>query len=428
MNALRALPLWILVLMLGAPTPVAAAEGPTSSTAFSEGVSAYRAGQYAIAVRQFQTAEDAGLRSAKLYFNLGLAHYRTRQLEKAQRAFAISSRDADYRGASLFQLALIARSQQRTEEALRLLAAAEAAEPVLASRVAIVRGRITGEPVALTRTQHYAYIGAGYDNNISLSDDRPESLKISSGFVEGLGQLTHRYDRFEGVLRGYLQHAFSADDFDVLAADAHGYLRYRMLGAEAGVGPAVGLLRFGGDSFSRQAGVRAYWLWSRTARGLRHRLVYEGDRVLADAPFESFDGHRHMLRYSLLAATYDLRYSFEWNDREGTAGVDSFASQSPVRHTFFAQRQLIRGARFEVLGGLQYRHTRYRENERFFDAQLNAVEARRSEHRYQARVTTRLAKTRVGHPTAEVRATFNEANLERFNYDRIELIAGLEWF
>lgn len=409
-------------------TPPVSHAAVRAEQAFSEGIAAYRAGRHAEAVRQFQAAERAGLRTGTLYFNLGLAYYQTNQLVDAQRAFSVSSRAPGFEGASRFQLALIAHRQNRTDDALRLLVSAERAQPDLAPRVAIARQRILGEPAAIKRTRYYAFLGGGYDSNISLSDDRPESLKISSSFAEGLGEISHRSDRLEGQLRGYVQHAFSNDDFDVLAAEAHGYLHFRSLGANTRVGPAAGLLRFGGESFSRQVGLRTEWVWGGRPSRLRHRLAYEGDRVIADTPFQGFDGQRHILRYSLIGERFDLRYQFEWNDREGTQGAETFSSQSPVRNTLLLTTRLLRADTFEVLGGLQYRNTRYRENERFFDDQQVLVEQRRTEDRYQARLTARFDAMRFGRPLAEVRATFNEANIDRFEYDRIEAVIGLEWF
>lgn len=420
------LALAVFSLMTVSPALAHAATG--GEQAFSNGVAAYRAGHHAEAVSQFQAAERAGLRTGNLYFNLGLAHYRLNQLAAAQRALALSARAPGFEGASLFQLGLIAHRQGRKDDALRLLASAEHAQPSLAPRVAVARQRISGEAAAIKRTRYYAFLGGGYDSNISLSDDRPESFKISSSFAEGLGEISHRSKRLEGLLRGYVQEAFSNHDFDVLAAEAHGYLHFRSLGANTRVGPAVGVLRFGGESFSRQVGLRSEWVWAARQGRPRHRLAYEGDRVMADAPFQGFDGQRHILRYGLSGQRYDLRYHFEWNDRDGTEGAETFSSQSPVRHTLLLTTQLLRAETFELLGGLQYRLTRYRENERFVDDQLMRVEQRRKEDRYQARLTTRFDRTRFGQPLAELRATLNETNLERFDYDRIEAVVGLEWF
>ena len=80
------------------------------------------AGQFEPALSHFLTAEAAGDRSARLYFNLGVVHYRLGRFVEARDAFARAAHDPETADLANYNQGLVAMSMDQRQEAARWFA------------------------------------------------------------------------------------------------------------------------------------------------------------------------------------------------------------------------------------------------------------------------------------------------------------------
>ena len=78
---------FILLTLLAAPVAARAADETPGKTLFTTAKEALDRGDYQQALEGFLEAEEAGLSTPALYYNLGVAHYRLGDYGRAKTAF-----------------------------------------------------------------------------------------------------------------------------------------------------------------------------------------------------------------------------------------------------------------------------------------------------------------------------------------------------
>jgi len=85
---------------------------------FADGNRLFRDDLYWAALLRYEQAYEAGMNSAVLHYNIGVANYRAEQHERARAALLLAAQSASLRVASHFNLGLNANAAGDTEEAL----------------------------------------------------------------------------------------------------------------------------------------------------------------------------------------------------------------------------------------------------------------------------------------------------------------------
>lgn len=105
----------VITLFVGANQAVA--DDASAEQYFDIGNSAFRQGNYESALANYSDAMTEGKDDARLFYNMGLAHYRLDQYPQAKRAFEESSKDAGLAALSYYQLGVLARKSGNVSEA-----------------------------------------------------------------------------------------------------------------------------------------------------------------------------------------------------------------------------------------------------------------------------------------------------------------------
>jgi tetratricopeptide (TPR) repeat protein len=398
-----------------------------ASPAYEQGVRAYRAGDVRAALAHFQAAEQQGNASPALHYNLGLCHYRLKQDGEARRYFRLARQAPAYTGLADYHLALIEHRAGNTAQALRLLDAAERQQPSLRDRIRQARTRMSDAPV-VPSTSFYLSVAGGLDSNANLANDRSTdgTAADQSLFLESLGLIRHERSALDLQARLYVRDVLEDRRYDQLAADLEALTRFRLGGWRAAAGPALATIRYGGETFADQYGLRLNLQRGGGATRVK-RIQYEGDQVEAGALYREFTGQRHRLRFLAAGERLGGGYALEWNDRRDLVRGDEFFSQSPIRHSLLASWALGRSGstRLNAAGLLRFSH--FQDPDRFLqDGQL--TERTRRETLLGGSLTALFAPRSGLRPFAEINLSLNQANLDYLDYERAELLFGVEWF
>jgi len=418
------------LLLVLAATALAQAPG---SAEFEAGVSAYRAGDYARALAQFERARSLGYDSPQLRFNLGLSYYQRRRLPEARAQFEALRRDPGFEGIADFHLALVAARQGDRARARALWRALEQGpDAALAQRAGVALARLEAGRVPLPVTG-YVLAGLGYDSNPVLLDESVQPAGAGgSPAVELLGLVSVPLAgaaRAATVMRGG---AYLKDYVDDVGADQHGlfaglWREFDDGRRRLGFALEASISDYDGEPFQRIAGVQV--LRSPGSRG--------GWRFTAQAGYVgAADAHAHLegwraragVGHQARAGRVKLRlgYDVELNDREDQRRGGEFFSHSPLRQRVEAIAEHPAGAGTTLRWSARYRDSRYRDEDRFLEGAV-LREERRVERLWQAGVQARRRLGRETFALLELQHSRNAATPEVFDYDRTTALLGLEW-
>ena len=405
---------------------------------FRQGIEAFRAGYYGEALQHFEQAERLGLDTVTLHYNLGATHFRLGNLDASARHFQRIRRDRAWAALAEYNLGLIAERQQEPERARRhYREALRRAESDRIHGLAQARLRaLDPAPVAAIDPGWVFYLSAAavYDDNPALakgddfapgkdSDFILETLGSMSGYLRG-----HRDDGIRLNAGFYSRNHDDFSEFDI-----------------TGVSASLSMDRQG-DIWRFERGVRVanYWLdGSRyttegalvlhAQRGLgathvsiRNDLAY----IDADSDFAFIEGVRNRLTLELFGRAdigrWRVGYRNEFNDRDDLDADDTFLSYSPWRHEFYGDLRRRLTDRLDAQARLEYRHSRYRDDNREFDTEGDLIEGQRRENRWVAALLLRYNLNRTFSTFVEYRFTDNDSNFDRFTYRGNQVQLGID--
>ena len=181
----------VLISLIAVLAPVRPAAAMTAEQYFADGNRLFRDDLYWAALLRYRQAEDGGLRSPILYYNMGVAHYRAGQYVRAREALLQALDDPQLRIAAQYNLGLTAYAIGDTEEALRWfrLARDQEINPKLQEYAVVAISRIRRAEEAPTEyevrvkerkkkrefadLELRARVSFGSDDNVFRSPDRP---------------------------------------------------------------------------------------------------------------------------------------------------------------------------------------------------------------------------------------------------------------
>ncbi len=404
-------PALVLGLALLFPLSATAAKG---EAAFRQGIQAFQRKDHAAALKAFERAWRAGMRSPALYYNLGVSYYRLGRLDRARAFFIPLTRDRRFRQLARYNLGLIAAREGKTEAARDWLRRAAAGDD---RRVAAL-ARAGLRKLAPQRPWRAGFeIALGYDDNVLLRADDVPTRRGDNYFDLYLwGDYRVGTDTRAGAF-------FSRQDFfDVDAGDFQqaGITLDHVLRASGWrVVPALRLTRsrLGGVDYQdildlRLTARRDLGQGRRLVLRARHSSIDSGDPV-----YDPFQGTRQQFRADYHLPTglgrLRLRYQLELNDR------DDFptASLSPTRHQFRVRLRRRLGAAWLGEAEVDYRVSDYPV----------VAGIARNDDRLRLRLKARRRLDKDLRLTLRYTYTDNVSNVAARDYTRNDFSAGVEW-
>jgi len=425
---------WLAWLLYSAPA-VAVPE----MTPFEAGVRAYRSGDFATALRHFQQAQADGASNDQLLFNLALTLYRLEQYDAARDMFLDLREHSGMEGPADYHLGLIAAQRSDNNEAvLRLSAVANSDSSELRQLAQTALERMQGSQPA-PRIAAYARTGLGFDSNRNQISEslRIEGPEAESAYADFYGSVLQRLRSTGGsgsvgrtdVRASLFVRDYEVDDaldqaaislalrkvwrvrswsvtlggeFEAATLDNHGLYELLSLNIDAA-------RRMGSSTF---------------------RLRYRPSIIDAGYRYDYLDGQRQQLELTqdvpLGAATLQLGYEVELNDRRDFEAGDEFFSQSPLRQGPFFRfsRELNKDLSLDV--NAAYRRSRYRdENE--FEQDGSLVTERRVDSLSYVGLMLRLTLAPAWALRLDYRYSDNRSSLDQYDYIREVASLNLEW-
>ncbi|MDH3762271.1 MAG: tetratricopeptide repeat protein [Gammaproteobacteria bacterium] len=330
----RARFVFLLFFILLPVTLTAAAASPAAD--FDDGTRAFNQKNYRQALEYFKQAESAGMRDARLDYNLGSVYYRLGQYDSSRHYFEKLVDHPSLGGLAYYNLGLIAHRSGDSTAAIELFA--KTAQTTQDAKLKALANKQIETLAGRQQKDWFAFVSAsyGYDSNITLLPSTAASDQ-SDDFLQtlALAEWTLQDNKTDSIHLSamYLSSDYigsSSLDDDSLTLGAE----YRDRIDEWKLSYLVELTQstFSGDDYLATTGLV---VGARTTlserRELRLRLTLE-DISERSNDFAFLDGIRSELsasyRLKIEKREYRFEYGLEFNDRENTA-TESF---SPTRH------------------------------------------------------------------------------------------------
>nr|WP_255775640.1 tetratricopeptide repeat protein [Microbulbifer sediminum] len=422
--------------------------------AFSQGTSAFKRGDYGVALERFETARARGNRSDNLSYNMGVTLFKLGRYGEAGDWFESLLDSPQWRDLALFQLGLVAEKRgdrdlagQRYEmvvasrsEKLRRLASArlarleglaESSRPEPQTGTARSGGR---------RGSALLKLAAGHDDNVYALRD--ELLGGGSGGEDtymdlfAWGQYRLAGTATDGWrLQGYaFQRGYSEYSSLDLSSVSTGVARDMRWGAwQLELGGAVEQVALDGEEVFQQLRLEAR----------ASQRIGDGELELAFVPaqfsggdgYEYLDGTRQRFEAEweqpLGRAQLEVGYQLDLNDREdllvaGATG-ENFYSYSPVRHTFGAEAQWPLAGNWLLSTGSEYRLSTYDGENRLVDTDGVVRVQQREADRLKAWLGSQWLVTPRLRLAGKLTYTNNDENFEVYDHDKTEASLGVTY-
>ncbi|UHQ54308.1 tetratricopeptide repeat protein [Microbulbifer sp. YPW16] len=435
---------------LASSATVASAE----QDAFSQGTTAFKRGDYGVALERFEAARARGNRSNNLSYNLGVSLYRLGRYPEASVWFESLLDSPQWHDLALFQLGLVAEKQGDRKLAQRRYKRVAASRSEKLRRLAGVRLDHLDDPARPAgpardsgaargggrRGSALLRLAAGYDDNAYALRD-----ELLAGASEGEDSYTDLFAwgqyRLAGTpsdgwrLQGYaFRRSYSEYSSLDLSSLSAGVARDLSWGAwQLELGGAAEQVGLDGEEVFRQLRLQAK-ARQRIGDG-ELELSFVPSRFSGGSGYEYLDGTRQRFgadwEQPLGRAQLEVGYQLDLNDRDdllvATETGDNFYSYSPVRHTFGAEVQWSLAGNWLLSAGSEYRLSTYDGENRLVDTDGVVREAQREADRLKAWLGSQWLVSPRLRLAGNLTFTNNEENFAVYDHDKTEASLGVTY-
>ena len=389
---------------------------------FNQGVKLFKKSQYAAAVEKFKKAEQQGMASPTLYYNLASGYYKTAKYNKSKEYFNKVRKAKEMRYLAEYNLGLIAEKQKNNKLAKKwFLSVNRNSEN---KKLISLSNRKLLKIKSLTRKRRknwsaYVDLNYGSDDNVNfspsgLSSNRSDDFFELTAFADYLfsGNKSNGWQA-EAFYYGINYSKENSDEYDY----GLGIRKYHKLNSAKQIQYSLNIskLNYAGSEYQTiyKAAVQVRKKLSKTER-LYLRYGYENIRS-ENSVFNYLEGARHKLRagYRQYNKTNIKKfyYEFESNSRDDLAST----SYSPTRHTVRGKYTHIFNQDWRLTGDIAYRKSDYPAL-----ANFSRNDSRIKMASYLDYYFDKTAKLR-----AKIEYTDNSSNLNTFEYKRTVLSVGV---
>ncbi|NMT63337.1 tetratricopeptide repeat protein [Marinobacter orientalis] len=426
----------ILFVALMILAPALVAEEPGVRADFESGVSAFDEGDLSTARAHFERARDAGLNTPSLLYNLGVVYFRLGQYESAEAVFLelLGTRHAPL---ARYNLGLVMQEKGQDDAAHQWFEQAAGPDSPEKVRALALRQLDRTDPDRSGDTSGSGYLLAagGYDDNIAGAPDDASSNQAGA-FADLLAVGNLRIGSGDFGLHGiaYTRQYPGDTEFDnSFLSTGASWLK------DVGAGELTSTLSlagswFGGDALEREVRLEAEYrpdqcLFASIWSGIECSASGSVSTIDGGSDFAAYDGE--MLRLgvsawkSLESWLFRGGYELEVNDRKDLASREEFFSVSPLRNLVSAEARYYASGRLSLGARGDIRHSRYRDDHRLVSG-TDVVTRRRTDSRLRGVL---LAEYRLTGPwlvLAEYSIVHNDSTIDRYDYNRREVMIGIE--
>jgi tetratricopeptide (TPR) repeat protein len=352
----RLLVLWSVLSLLATVGVAAAAAADDWALAQQ----AFDAGDYASALRFFESARDAGLDGPAVHYNIAVSQFKLGRFQDARQTFTlIARRFPQMRGLAEYNLGLVARRLGDERQArAHFLRAYELSPDNREIRVLASRRLRELEPDVRTAARWSGAFGvrAGHDDNVALRDEAglPVGTTAESPMADVFAVIQGPWSGRSGFrLDGsaYLVRYFDADEFDQSQLRGGVFYDWRPDDWRIQVGIHASFGTLGGDAFDRKVGVNGSavrYLGRSGAIDLRYAYDDVSD---ADSQFAGISGSRQQVdlryRWYRFGHRFQAYYGLETNDR-ADPGVSPDRTRFGIAYRYAPDRGPGYGAAIET--------------------------------------------------------------------------------
>jgi len=329
---------------------------------YNRGVEFFKKGDYPSAIASFRSAEQQGMESAALYYNLGSAYYKIENYQASKKYFTRVADYPDKRVRAEFNLGMIALKQGDEERALGHFkyAQANSSDKKIVDAATRTIAGLTGTG---KRWGAYVLANFGYDDNISVTPDN-----LALGVDDTFWDL---YASADFVLQGKRKSGWLVDAafFTINYTDSDNFdqdyysvgirKEHRFSSWDTTAHLKYGNSSFGGEDLQSFYNLRL--LGSRpVSSNAKIILQYRYDDFTSEnALYDYLEGWRQraQIRYfrSTVSSNQQLYYEGELNNRGELVTSTVSYEYSPTRHTLGGKYTHKFGGRWYLTGDIAYR-------------------------------------------------------------------------
>lgn len=384
---------------------------------FEQGLKAFKKGDFNSALAAFRNAEQKGLRTSALDYNLGVVNYKLGKLDQAAEYFSRLTGDRKLAQLAHYNLGLIAERQDNKTAALenyRKSRKGSDKDIMLLSEYRM--SKLSGSG-SVSSWYGLVSVAVGYDDNVNLiSNNSP--TQTSDTYTEIFAYASYLVNQQLSFVVTY----DGVDYMDVDIADfsqLSGGTDYRLQLGGWQLIPGLRYARSTLNSNDYQNIIDLRFVakkeLSRDSK-LTLRSRYS-DIQSRNSLYDYLEGSRIQLRADyetkVDAVTWRMRYQLELNDRQNL----STANYSPTRNTFELRAKYRLNPQWRLDGSAEFRNSQY-------DA---AAGITREDDRLRLRTAANYFLNRDWDIQLRYTFTDNESNLAGESYTRNELQSSINY-
>jgi len=365
----------------------------------------------------FRKAEQAGMRSAALDYNLGVVYYKTENYEQARRYFQRLQQNRKLAQLANYNLGLIAAAQGNKNQALEYYRTALKGDDKDITELARYQISKMKERATVNAWYGIASLTWGHDDNVTLIPEGSPT-QMSDSYLEAFAYASY-------VVNEKLSFNLSYDWLDYSEVDISDFTQltggvdYRIQFAKWQLIPGLRYSQSTLDSNDYQDIVdfrlTAKQKWANDKElVLRYRY---NDIQSKNSLYDYLEGTRQQFRvdYKLDYQVHDvrLRYQLELNDRQNLPT----ANYSPTRNTLEARIKYRLNPSWRLEGTAEYRNSQYDE----------AAGITREDDRYRLRAGINYLFNRDWDARLRYTYTDNQSNLAAETYTRNDIQATVNY-
>ena len=408
---------------------------------FSHGVAAFNGGDFTLALKFFEAAQNGGYSDPMLYFNLGSTYYMMGRLPEARSAYLKLIRDPEKRHLALYNLGLTAYKAGDYDEAEEWFqhVSLEAPDSQISVLADEMLRRIKAPPVVKPSDNRpwRGFLGAAlaYDDNVELvNDDIPISNQVSDLYNELLANLRIglRGTSGEGEtvsVTAVNQSYSDRSEFDFRQISVSGIAARRFARWQTRGGGKLSVNYLGGAVFQKIAKLELRVQRPLAGRDYLQMGLEMGQVSVSSPQYRHLDGQRYRFRVqrALRGSGHRLHftYALEINDREDFRRGVEFASSSPLRHSLRADLAGRFGRRWGAVVDLRYRASRYPDENVFLDDAGERVSRARVDHQFRVRPSVTFQLSKRWQVEGSYEFTESDSNIDEYSYSRSVTSVGV---
>lgn len=413
----------LIVLGLLAGLSTAPVYADDARELFKQGQSLFKQGQLNEAIEAFTGARRAGLDHPALYYNLGVAYYRSNRYQMAYDSFRMAASNPKFSQLIHYNLGLSAQKLGQSQLASAWFEKAARGEKAKIRALALYQ--LDQQALRVDEDLAIISLGLGHDDNVldpnTLTGDS-ESDQYLEFYLSGRQQIAPNWQLNASI---FLQDYLDTNTYDLMALK---------LGTDH-VSQNRNWKTTTGVSIEHSTLDGSPYLNTFTLGYKNQQLVQNKDRwrwrlrasqiSAADNLYDPQSGMqvRADLRWQSPQRDWTASYGFEWNDRDDLQDATTFTSYSPTRHSLKLDWHQNLGHDWQTLAGVTFKTSSYADPNRLSDG--TRIDREDTLVEYELGVEKNLDDQLVF--SINLLASDNESNIDDYDYTRNQVLIGINY-